>query len=155
MDKIFINTSGIGLIPHGVDVSAHNARPEDLLIINGPVGDHGMAILSKREGLKFDSPLVSDSAPLNALVSSILEVSDGIHVLRDPTRGGVATALNEVAQQSQVGIRLQESSLPVRAAVSVVVSFNIMVIGNPFLAPRSLIGNRCYAAMAIRGTAYC
>ena len=118
VDKIFINTSGIGLIPHGVDVSAHNARPGDLLIINGPVGDHGMAILSKREGLKFDSPLVSDSAPLNALVSSILEVSNGIHVLRDPTRGGVATALNEVASRSGVGIHLFEEDVPIRPSVA-------------------------------------
>jgi hydrogenase expression/formation protein HypE len=118
LDKVFINTSGIGLIPHGVNVSAHNARPGDLLIINGPVGDHGMAILSKREGLKFDSPLISDSAPLNALVSSILEVSNGIHVLRDPTRGGVATALNEVASRSGVGIHLFEEDVPIRPSVA-------------------------------------
>jgi hydrogenase expression/formation protein HypE len=117
-DKVFINTSGIGLIPHGVDVSALNARPGDALIINGPIGDHGMAILSKREGLKFDSSLISDSAPLNALVSSILEVSDGVHVLRDPTRGGVATALNEVASCSRVGIHLFEKDLPIRPSVA-------------------------------------
>jgi hydrogenase expression/formation protein HypE len=118
VDRVFINTSGIGLIPDGVDVSAHNARPGDALIINGPIGDHGMAILSKREGLKFDSPLISDSAPLNALVSSILEVSNGVHVLRDPTRGGVATALNEVASRSGVGIHLFEGDVPVRPSVS-------------------------------------
>jgi hydrogenase expression/formation protein HypE len=118
VDKVFINTSGIGLIPHGVDVSAHNARPGDALIINGPIGDHGMAILSKREGLKFDSPLISDSAPLNALVSSILEVSNGVHVLRDPTRGGVATALNEVASRSGVGIHLFEEDVPMRPSVA-------------------------------------
>ena len=118
VDKVFINTSGIGLIPDGVDVSAHNARPGDALIINGPIGDHGMAILSKREGLEFDSPLTSDSAPLNALVSSILEVSNGVHVLRDPTRGGVATALNEVASRSGVGIHLFEEDVPVRPSVA-------------------------------------
>lgn len=118
VDKVFINTSGIGLIPDGVDVSAHNARPGDALIINGPIGDHGMAILSKREGLEFDSPLTSDSAPLNALVSSILEVSNGVHVLRDPTRGGLATALNEVASRSGVGIHLFEEDVPVRPSVA-------------------------------------
>jgi len=118
MDKVFINTSGIGLIPNGVDVSGHNARPGDVLIINGNVGDHGMAILSKREGLHFDIPLMSDSAPLNALVSSILEVSHEIHVLRDPTRGGVATALNEVASRSGVGIQLFEEDVPISPSVA-------------------------------------
>ena len=118
VDKVFINTSGIGLIPEGVDVSGHNARPGDVLIINGNVGDHGMAILSKREGLKFESPLISDSAPLNALVSSILEVSHEIHVLRDPTRGGLATALNEVASRSGVGIHLFEEDIPISPSVA-------------------------------------
>ena len=118
MDKIFINTSGIGLIPDGVDVSGHNARPGDVLIINGSIGDHGMAILSKREGLEFKSPLLSDSAPLNSLVSSILDVSHEIHVLRDPTRGGVATALNEISRRSGVGTHLFEEHLPIRQSVS-------------------------------------
>ncbi len=118
VDKIFINTSGIGLIPDGVNVSGHNARPGDVVIINGHIGDHGMAILSKREGLHFDSPLTSDSAPLNALVSSILDVSHEIHVLRDPTRGGVATALNEVAARSDVGIHLFEEHVPISPSVA-------------------------------------
>ena len=118
VDKVFINTSGIGLIPEGVNVSGHNARPGDVLIINGDIGDHGMAILSRREGLHFESPLMSDSAPLNGLVSSILEVSHEIHVLRDPTRGGVATALNEVASRSGVGIHLFEEDIPVSSSVA-------------------------------------
>jgi len=118
VDKLFINTSGIGLIPDGVDVSGHNARPGDAVVINGHIGDHGMAILSKREGLNFESPLISDSAPLNALVSSMLQVSNGIHVLRDPTRGGVATALNEVAARSGVGIHLFEEHVPVHPSVA-------------------------------------
>ena len=117
-DKVFINTSGIGLIPDGVEVSAQNARPGDRIIINGNIADHGMAILSRREGLEFKSPIVSDSAPLNHLVSSILDVSGHVHVLRDPTRGGVATALNEIARQSQVGIRLSEEDLPISKSVS-------------------------------------
>ncbi len=118
VDKVFINTSGIGLIPDGVNVSGHNARPGDVLIINGNIGDHGMAILSRREGLHFESPLMSDSAPLNGLVSSILEVSNEIHVLRDPTRGGVATALNEVASRSGVGIHLFEEDVPISPPVA-------------------------------------
>jgi hydrogenase expression/formation protein HypE len=117
-DKVFINTSGIGLIPEGVDVSSRNARPGDLLLINGPIGDHGISILSKREGLEFRAPIKSDSAPLNRLVSSMLRVSHGIHVLRDPTRGGAAAALNEIAQNSGVGIRLFEKDLPINRSVS-------------------------------------
>ncbi len=118
VDKVFINTSGIGVIPDGVNVSGHNARPGDVLIINGNIGDHGMAILSRREGLHFESPLMSDSAPLNGLVSSILEVSHEIHVLRDPTRGGVATALNEVASRSGVGIHIFEEDIPMSPSVA-------------------------------------
>jgi len=118
VDKIFINTSGIGLIPDDVNVSGHNARPGDVVLINGHIGDHGMAILSKREGFHFDSPLTSDSAPLNGLVSSILRVSHEIHVLRDPTRGGVATALNEVAAHSDVGIHLFEENVPISPSVA-------------------------------------
>ena len=116
-DKIFINTSGIGSVPKGVNVSSHNARPGDLIIINGNIGDHGIAILTSREGLDFKTGLQSDSAPLNSLVSRILGAGPGVHVLRDPTRGGVATALNEVADQSGVGIQLFEDSLPVAASV--------------------------------------
>ena len=117
MDKIFINTSGIGIIPHGVDVSSHNARPGDKLLINGNVGDHGMAILSRREGLNFETPLKSDSAPLNALVTAILAASPNIHALRDPTRGGVATALNEIARHSNVGVVVLEEALPISRPV--------------------------------------
>ena len=116
-DKVFINTSGIGIIPDGIDVGSHNAHPGDSLIINGNIGDHGMAILTQREGLRIKTPLVSDSASLHALVSSIFDASSRVHVLRDPTRGGVATALNEVADRSQVGIRIQEKELPISAGV--------------------------------------
>ena len=117
MDKIFINTSGIGIIPHGVDVSSHNARPGDKLLINGNIGDHGMAILSRREGLNFETPLKSDSAPLNSLVARMLGASSNIHVLRDPTRGGVATALNEIARNSHVGVVVLEEALPISRPV--------------------------------------
>lgn len=117
-DRIFINTAGVGVIPPGVNVAGQNAKPGDVVLINGPVGDHGIAVLSTREGLSFQTKIESDSAPLNGLVSAMLEVSRNIHVLRDPTRGGVATALNEVANQSAVGIQLDESNLPVRPEVN-------------------------------------
>jgi len=117
-DRIFINTAGVGVIAPGVDVAGQNAKPGDFVLINGPVGDHGIAVLSTREGLSFQTEIQSDSAPLNGLVNDMLEVSRNIHVLRDPTRGGIATALNEVANQSAVGIELEESNLPVRPEVN-------------------------------------
>jgi hydrogenase expression/formation protein HypE len=117
-DRIFINTAGVGIIAPGVNIAGQNAKPGDFVLINGPVGDHGIAVLSTREGLSFQTEIQSDSAPLNGLVSDMLEVSRNIHVLRDPTRGGVATALNEVAKQSAVGIELEESNLPVRPEVN-------------------------------------
>lgn len=116
-DGIFINTSGIGIIPDGIDVSSFNARPGDVILINGTVGDHSKAILSKREGLDFDTPILSDSSPFNFLVSEILSVTDKVHVLRDPIRGGLATALNEIVRSSSVGIRIFEDSVPVNGAV--------------------------------------
>ena len=112
-DKIFINTAGIGLIPPGVEVAGQNARAGDALLVSGTLGDHGMTILSKREGLAFESSLQSDVAPLNSLVKAMLAVCPDLHVLRDPTRGGLATTLNEIAQQSQVSIEIWEESLPV------------------------------------------
>ena len=117
-DRIFINTAGLGIVAPGVDVAGQNARPGDIVLINGPMGDHGVAVLSTREGLSFQTEIESDSASLNGLVAAMLAASNKIHVLRDPTRGGVATALNEVAKQSGVGIRLEESNLPVRPEVN-------------------------------------
>jgi hydrogenase expression/formation protein HypE len=114
VDKIFINTSGIGRIPAGVDISSHNARPGDKIILSGTIADHGMAVLTQREGMTFDSPLKSDTAPLNLMVSRMLSVCKDIHVLRDPTRGGVGTALNEIAGKSNVGIRIYEEKIPLK-----------------------------------------
>lgn len=116
-DKIFINTSGIGFIPDGLDVGAHNARPGDLILINGPIADHGITVLTHREGLDLQSELTSDSAPLNSLIAQILSGSDKIHVLRDPTRGGIASALNEIAEQSRISIELFEDKIPIRKEV--------------------------------------
>lgn len=116
-DKLFINTSGIGVIPQGVDISGANARPGDKIILSGTIGDHGIAVMSQREGLKFSVPVQSDCAPLNKLVSQMLQASSQIHCLRDPTRGGLATTLNEFARQSNVGIRIDEERIPVRDGV--------------------------------------
>ncbi|HCY85805.1 MAG TPA: hydrogenase expression/formation protein HypE [Desulfobacteraceae bacterium] len=116
-DKIFINTSGVGVIPEGVDVSGCSAVPGDKIIVSGTLADHGITVLSEREGLKFDSDVRTDSAPLNHMVKSILDSECEVHVLRDPTRGGLGTTLNEIAGQSGVGIRLYEERLPVRGSV--------------------------------------
>ena len=116
-DKIFINTSGIGVIAPGVNVSGSNARSGDKIIISGTIADHGITVLSTREGLKFDSDIQTDSAPLNKMVQSMMTSEYEIHVLRDPTRGGLGTTLNEIAVQSRVGMTIFESSLPIKGAV--------------------------------------
>ena len=117
-DKIFINTAGIGIIDEKTNVSGANAKPGDTVILSGTMADHGMTILSQRQGLTFESTLKSDSAPLNRMVADMLATQCDIHVLRDPTRGGVGTTLNEIAAKSQVGIRIHEQRLPVRPEVS-------------------------------------
>jgi hydrogenase expression/formation protein HypE len=116
-DGVFINTSGIGLIPDGLAIGPEKAQPGDVVILSGTIGDHGMAIMSVREGLEFDAPIVSDTAALNGLVAEMVAVCPNIHVLRDPTRGGVASSLNEIAQSSNVGIALNENQIPVNPAV--------------------------------------
>jgi hydrogenase expression/formation protein HypE len=117
VDKLFINTSGIGIIPEGVDISGANASVGDKILLSGPIGDHGIAVMSQREGLKFSVPVQSDCAPLNKLVSDMLKVSLKINCLRDPTRGGLATTLNELARQSGVGITIEEEKIPVHEGV--------------------------------------
>ena len=113
-DGVFINTTGLGLIPADVRVSPRRARPGDLILVNGAIAVHGMAIMSVREGLEFETALKSDSASLHGLVARLLEVAaDQVHVLRDPTRGGVASALNEIAAQAQVGVKLVEADIPI------------------------------------------
>jgi hydrogenase expression/formation protein HypE len=117
LDKLFINTAGLGLVPQGCHISGSNARPGDKVIINGPVGDHGVAVMAQRSDLRFKVPVESDCAPLNALVEAMMKYPEAIHTLRDPTRGGLATTLNEIARQSGVSIRLEEERIPVREAV--------------------------------------
>jgi len=114
-DKLFITTTGLGRVPDGVNISAANLKPGDRLIISGSIADHGMAILTSREGLSFASRVTSDTAALHGLVAEMLAASPNIHALRDPTRGGLATSLNEFAQASCLGIRLDEPAIPVRS----------------------------------------
>ena len=118
VDRIFINTSGIGLIPATVNVASHLAQPGDRIILSGTIADHGITILTQREGLAFESGLTSDSASLNHMVKAMLATGTGIHVLRDPTRGGVGTALNEIAEKSAVGIKIVEDKIPLNGAVA-------------------------------------
>jgi hydrogenase expression/formation protein HypE len=117
-DGIYINTSGIGSIPSGVDIRPTKARPGDVVIVSGTMGDHGIAIMSVREGLKFQTEIGSDTAPLNGLVQAMLEVTDDIHCLRDATRGGLAAVLNELADASKVGIEFEELKVPLRPEVA-------------------------------------
>ncbi|HZK41294.1 MAG TPA: hydrogenase expression/formation protein HypE [Atribacterota bacterium] len=116
-DKIFINTSGIGIVKKEVNISGSNAKVGDVVMINGPIGSHGIAVLSEREGLKFETDIKSDTAPLSSLVSDMLEVCKDIHVLRDPTRGGLSTTLNEIALSSKVDIEINESDIPIQEEV--------------------------------------
>jgi hydrogenase expression/formation protein HypE len=116
-DQLFITSAGVGIVPHGVDISASNARPGDVVILSGAIGDHGIAVISEREGLAFKTQLASDMAPLNHLVAAMQKASPKIHVMRDPTRGGLATALNEIALQSRVAIAVEEERVPVHEGV--------------------------------------
>lgn len=116
-DGIYINTAGIGTVPAGLHLSAANARQGDAVILSGPIGNHGIAILTQREGLQLESKVESDSAPLHTLTDAILRVTTEVRVMRDPTRGGLASALNEIAAQSRVGIVIEEEAIAVHDAV--------------------------------------
>jgi hydrogenase expression/formation protein HypE len=116
-DGLYINTTGVGLLEYGAQIGGAQARPGDIVILSGPLGDHGIAVLQARGELGFESGISSDVAPLNHLIAAMLEASQKIHVLRDPTRGGLATTLNEIAAQSQVNILIEETRIPVRPAV--------------------------------------
>jgi hydrogenase expression/formation protein HypE len=116
-DRIFINTSGIGWIRPGVNLSGINVKPGDKILLSGSLGDHEVAILSAREGFKFQEIIKSDCAPLNNLVDKILQRCPNIHCMRDPTRGGLATTLNEIANKSDVGIIIEEEKIPIRESV--------------------------------------
>ena len=116
-DKLFINTSGIGVIPDGFEISPRRATTGDKIIVSGTIADHGIAIMSVREGLEFETQIESDCAPLNGLVETMFAASRDIHVLRDPTRGGVASVLNEIAESAAIGMRIVENLIPVSEEV--------------------------------------
>lgn len=116
-DRIFINTTGIGVVTADPAPSGHNARPGDVVIVSGAMGDHGLTIMAHREGLSFLSDVQSDSAPLNNMLQNVLHSAEEVHVLRDPTRGGLATTLNEITQQSGVRIVLEENAIPIHESV--------------------------------------
>ena len=117
-DGVFITTTGIGVVPRGVNISGEFAKPGDKILVSGSIGDHGVAIMSSRENLTFETTIQSDSAALHGLVADLVSAVDSVHCLRDPTRGGLATALNEIASQSGVGMRLDEDSIPIKPAVN-------------------------------------
>jgi len=127
-DGLYVNTSGVGLVPPGVDVSPEAARPGDVVVVSGPVGEHGVAILSVREGLEFGTRIDTDSAPLSGLVQAMLAACPGgagrgVHALRDPTRGGLAGTLCEIAEAAGIGVRLDEASVPVPEGVAAACGF--------------------------------
>ncbi len=117
-DGVFITTTGVGMVPDGLNISGDCAQPGDAVLVSGTLGDHGVAVMSSRENLEFETLIESDSAALHTLVADMVEAVPTIHCLRDPTRGGLATTLNELATQSQVGIRLEERAIPIQPAVS-------------------------------------
>jgi hydrogenase expression/formation protein HypE len=116
-DGVFINTTGVGVVPEGLEISGDRARPGDAILVSGTLGDHGVAIMSLRENLSFETEIRSDTAALHTLVAAMVEAVPSIHCLRDPTRGGLATTLNEIARQSRAGMRLEEPAIPVRREV--------------------------------------
>ncbi|MDQ5916103.1 MAG: hydrogenase expression/formation protein HypE, partial [Pseudomonadota bacterium] len=122
-DGVFITTTGVGIVPEGVSLSGDQARPGDRILISGTLGDHGMAIMAERESLGFSAPIQSDTAALHGLIAVLLESGAAIRVLRDPTRGGLATTLNEIARQSKVGMMIEEKAVPVNPEVAAACEF--------------------------------
>ena len=122
-DGVFITTTSVGVMREGLTLSGDQAKPGDKILLSGTIGDHGMAILSQREGMTFDAPIISDTAALHGLIAAMLDSGAEIKTLRDPTRGGLATTLNEIAKQSGVGMQLHESTIPVNSAVEAACEF--------------------------------
>ena len=155
-DGVFITTTGVGVLAPGRAVSGRHARPGDAVLVSGTLGDHGMAIMAERESLGFESPIVSDTAALNGLIDALFATGAPLHVLRDPTRGGLATTLNEIARQSGVGMMLDEAAIPVDAAVAAACEFlgldplfvanegKLVVICPPEAAPPLLAAMRAH-----------
>jgi hydrogenase expression/formation protein HypE len=132
-DQIFINTSGVGVVLAGADIRPTRVRPGDKILLNGPIAAHGIAIMSVREGLEFESEIQSDTAPLDGLVQALFDAGHDIHVLRDPTRGGLASSLNEIAQQAKVCIRLDEAAIAIAEDVKAaceILGFDPLYVAN-------------------------
>ncbi len=155
-DGVYINTSGIGVIPEGVEIGPDKAQSGDVVIVSGTLGDHGIAVMSVREGLRFDTELRSDTAPLNDLVRAMLEAAPQIHCLRDLTRGGLAAVLNELADASQIGVEFDETKVPVKPAV--IAACEMLGLDPLFIANEGKLAafvpeeqaERCLAAMRAR-----
>ena len=122
-DGVFVTTTGVGVVPPGIEIAGNRARPGDRIVVSGTIGDHGMAIMSQRESLAFGTDLRSDTAALHGLVAAMLDAVPELRVLRDPTRGGLATTLNEIATQSGVGMLIDEAAIPVRRQVEAACEF--------------------------------
>jgi hydrogenase expression/formation protein HypE len=122
-DGVFVTTTGVGVVPDGVEISGERARPGDAILVSGTIGEHGVAILSRRENLSFETTIESDTAALHGLVAAMVATVPGIHCLRDPTRGGLATTLNELARQSGCGMTIAERAIPLRPQVSAACEF--------------------------------
>ncbi|MGV8935665.1 MAG: hydrogenase expression/formation protein HypE [Allorhizobium sp.] len=123
-DGVFISTAGVGMVPVGLDLRSDAARPGDIVIISGSIGDHGVAVMSKRENLEFDTAILSDTAALHRLVAGMVKAGgEHIRLMRDPTRGGIAATLNEIAQQSKLGFRIDEDSIPLKPEVAAACEF--------------------------------
>jgi hydrogenase expression/formation protein HypE len=147
-DGVFITTTGIGMVPEGIEISGDRARPGDSILVSGTLGDHGVAIMSLRENLSFSTAIQSDTAALHGLVAAMLEAVPDIHCLRDPTRGGLATTLNEIARQSGVGMRLKEQALPVNPEVAAACEF--LGLDPLYVANEGKLAAICPAAHADR-----
>lgn len=147
-DGVFITTTGVGSVADGIELSPARIAPGDRIIVNGTIGDHGIAILSQRENLEFDSPIVSDSAPLNGLVQRMLAAAPDLHCLRDPTRGGVAATLNELARDSGLCMRLDEAAIPIKPAVAG--ACELIGLDPLYVANEGKLVAFCPAAMAER-----
>ena len=155
-DQVFITTTGVGVVPPGVELAGDRARPGDAILLSGSIGDHGMAIMAERESLGFSSPIVSDTAALHELVAALLASTTDVRVIRDPTRGGVATTLNEIARQSGVGMMLDETAIPVNPEVAAACEFlgldplyvanegKLLAVVDAAAAPRALAAMRAH-----------
>jgi hydrogenase expression/formation protein HypE len=157
-DKVFINTSGVGMLPDGISLSASNACSNDSIIISGPLGRHGMAVITAREDFGFKSTIKSDVAPLNHLVSEMLKVTNEIHAMRDATRGGLAAVLNEIADKSKVNIELEEEKIPVTESVKgacEILGFDPLYVANEGVLVACVVENKAHDVLEVmRKTRY-